>query len=472
MTVTLLLALAMQFASLVLLRMLLGKNAWLRRPGTLLVMASVVYDGLTQVALAFPSVGQWDSFRQGIAPQYEGEAALLLSAAMLAWSLGFVLTGGGRQPQARVSDVAWCARVLDWRLLAVACVPLAVFTFEGRGYDGIEGRAPGVLASPSIPATFFIITVTLTAAAFLLRHGSRWLVPVLAAQSAVLAAAGERTPVIAAAAALAITCSRAGRQGSHRQAVTILALTVLGVLAITGARAAHTRSLFEQDTGATARITGLAEAMTEPVPPQADTPGLLAQAATRLDGTSFTAGILQARALGYQNLDPVGVPDSALEAVPKALWPSKPETTDALDPYQAEIAGFGLADVNYLAGVPGMYAGYLSPAWLVVFLGFLGAAWGLAERWMLARVTPARLVMLAGSVLAALSYEGGIPTLLVSLRAAAAVAALAWLAGRIRSRHLTWQMINANPEAPPPPAFDPTPTSSAPGCGSPKATPA
>ena len=78
------------------------------------------------------------------------------------------------------------------------------------------------------------------------------------------------------------------------------------------------------------------------------------------------------------------------------LWPSKPDAGNALDPYQAEIAGFGLAPVNYLAGVAGLYAGYMTAPWLMVFLAFLGVAWGVAERWMLARVTPARLVMLAG----------------------------------------------------------------------------
>jgi hypothetical protein len=58
------LALLLQFAAVVLLRVGLGK-AWLRRPVTLLVLASVVYDGLSQVMQAFPSVAAGDTSATG-----------------------------------------------------------------------------------------------------------------------------------------------------------------------------------------------------------------------------------------------------------------------------------------------------------------------------------------------------------------------------------------------------------------------
>jgi hypothetical protein len=65
MSVAMWLALVLQAASVALLRVFLGKT-WLRRPGTLLILASVVYDGVSQVLLSFPSVGRWDAFRNGI----------------------------------------------------------------------------------------------------------------------------------------------------------------------------------------------------------------------------------------------------------------------------------------------------------------------------------------------------------------------------------------------------------------------
>jgi hypothetical protein len=425
MSVTVWLALVLQFASLALLRMFLGKT-WLRRPGTLLVLASVVYDGVTQVLLSFPSVAQWDTFRNGIAPAYEADAALLLSAAMLAYTIGFLVTGRGRLQAPSSADVALCARVLDWRLLAVACAPLAVLTYEGRGYNGYAvAQVPGTLSSPGVASVFFAAAVTLTAVSFLLRNGARWFVPVLAAQSLLLAAAGERIPVLVAALALGVTCARAGHKPSRRQVLTAVAITVLAVAAVTGARAAAGRRVFNQDTGLQARLTALGGTVTGTH--SQGGPGLAAQTAVRLDGVSFTAGILQARGTGYPLQGPSAVPDSLLLAVPKALWPSKPDAGNTLDPYQAQIAAFGLAPVNYLPGVPGLYAGYLGTWPLLAVTGLAGAAWGLAERWMLARVTPARLVLLAGSVLTAGSYEGGIPVMLTSLRAAAVIAGLAWL---------------------------------------------
>jgi hypothetical protein len=47
---------------------------------TLLVLASVVYDGLSQVLLSLPSIGQRDTFRNGIEPGFIDEADLVMSA--------------------------------------------------------------------------------------------------------------------------------------------------------------------------------------------------------------------------------------------------------------------------------------------------------------------------------------------------------------------------------------------------------
>jgi hypothetical protein len=123
----------------------------------------------------------------------------------------------------------------------------------------------------------------------------------------------------------------------------------------------------------------------------------------------------------------VAVPESLLLAIPRVAWSAKPETGTALDPCQAEIDDFGLQQVNFLPTMPGLYVGFLTVPWLIVFLALNGVVWGLAERWIMARCTPARLVMLAGSVLAACSYEAGLPAILVALRSAAVIAVSAWL---------------------------------------------
>ena len=138
MTVTLLAALFLEAAAVILLRHRLGRH-WLRHPVTLLVLASVVYDGVSQVLLAFPSVGVWDTFRNGIQQGYIwDEAALIMSAGMLAFAILYLMTGPARRDAAPAEDdAAFAAKALDWgRLLALASAPLAVLTYEGRGYNG------------------------------------------------------------------------------------------------------------------------------------------------------------------------------------------------------------------------------------------------------------------------------------------------------------------------------------------------
>jgi hypothetical protein len=100
-----------------------------------------------------------------------------------------------------------------------------------------------------------------------------------------------------------------------------------------------------------------------------------------------------------------------------------------------EINSFGLQQVNYLPTLPGLYIGFLSAPWLIAFLAFLGLLCGWGERWLYRRCTPVRLVLLAGAVTAALSYETGLPGMLISLRGAAAIALGVKLIEVIRMRN-------------------------------------
>jgi hypothetical protein len=447
MSVTLWLALFLQFASVVLLRLVLGK-AWLRRPVTLLVLASVVYDGLSQVLLSFPSVAQWDTFGNGIQPGFIAEADLVMSAGMLAFTVAYLVTSGPhREAPAAPEDTALAARVLDWRLLALACLPLAVLTYEGRGYNnGSLATGAGAGTATSLASQFFVPLVLLAALAFLLRHGSRWFLPALAAQSVLLAAAGERTPVVIDAIALAVLLGYCGHRPRRSHLHAALALTVLAVLAITGLRAEQGRSVFYRDSGLGARVSALSAGVS--AGPVTGTPGLVAQAASRLDGTAFAGAVLQAQHDGQPRLSAAYVPESFLVTVPRPLWPGKLSSA-ALAPYPLEINDFGLQQVNFLPGLAGLYAGFLSLPWLMVLLGALGAMCGRGERWLLRCATSARLVMLAGAIDAALCYEKGLPGMLVALRAAIVVAVIVRLAEALRgSRHLAHGALSRGERCP------------------------
>jgi hypothetical protein len=197
------------------------------------------------------------------------------------------------------------------------------------------------------------------------------------------------------------------------------ALTVAAMLAITGVRVAQGRSLFYENSGLNARVTALGSGFTD----AGGTSSLVAQVADRLDGDAFAGGILQSVSMGAPRLSPGGVPESLLIVVPSALWPAKAgHFTGSLDPTVTELNDFGLQQVNFLPDLPGIYMGYLSPFWLLAFLAGLGVILGRGERWLLRRCTPARLVMLAGSVTFALDFQEGLPGMLTDLRTAAMVA--------------------------------------------------
>jgi hypothetical protein len=422
MSATMWLALLLQVTAVALLRLGLGK-LWLGRPVSLLVLASLAYDGVSQVLLAFPSIAAWDIFRLGIDQGYIDEADLIMSAGMLGLTITYLLARGApHDAPPSEDDATFAARVLDWRLLALACAPLAVLTYEGRGYnDGSLATGAGAGTATSLAAQFFVPLVALAAFALLLRCGTRWFLPVLAAQSILLAAAGERTPVIIDALALIVLLGHCGQRPRRSHLHAAVALTVLALLAITGLRAVQGRSVFYADSGLRTRVAALGAGIS--AAPAAGTPSLAAQAAQRLDGTAFAGAVLQAEHYGQPRLVPAAVPESLLLVVPSAVWPGKLSSA-ALDPYPREIGDFGLQRANLLPGLAGLYVGFLSAPWLIMFLGALGALCGRGERWLLRCRTPVRLVLLAGAVDAALCYEKGLPGMLVALRAAIVIAVI------------------------------------------------
>jgi hypothetical protein len=249
MSVTMLLALLLQAACVIPLRRKLGKM-WLRRPVTILVLASVVYQGVSPVLLSFPSIGARDIFRNGVTPAFTDEAALILSEAMLAFTVAYLMT----RPERASAEGApiTLPGALDWRLLALCCLPLALFTYQGRGYNGSVTAQPTARLSSTLAAEFFVILLALAAFSFVHRYGVKWFLPTLAAQSLLLAAAGERAPVIADAIVLTVLLAHADMRPSGRQITAAVLLTLGAILAITNVRAEQDRALYVSDSGLSA----------------------------------------------------------------------------------------------------------------------------------------------------------------------------------------------------------------------------
>jgi len=201
-------------------------------------------------------------------------------------------------------------------------------------------------------------------------------------------------------------------------------LTVLVILSISGVRVQQGRALFYTDSGISTRVGALATDLLSAGRPLdgTDASGLLSQFATRISSVDYGGAILQAISEGQPRLSPAYVPKSLLLIAPSFFWSTKLNHRTALNPAQLQIDSFGLQDINFIPGLPGLYIGFLSPLWLMTLFGLLGVLLGWFERWLLRERTPVRLVLLAGAVEAALSLEAGLPTMLVQMRSAVAVA--------------------------------------------------
>jgi hypothetical protein len=387
--------------------------------------------------LTIPWIATWNVYRDGIQPGFADTAALLTSVGMLAFTVAYLATRPEQAVRtAHPAAIRAAARTLDWKWLTAACIPLAALTYQGRGYNEVGGIGAASSVGTDLAATFFVIIVALAASGFLLRHGVRWFIPVLVIQSAMLAAAGERTPIITDAIAVILIITLADSRPRARQLWGAAAIALAAILAITGFRVQQGRSLFYQDSGLSARLSALGSGIVGANGPSATEPagpGLLAQAVIRTDGTDFAAGILQSVSLGQPRLAGADAAESLLIVIPSSLWPSKLSRA-TLNPAALETGDFGLRQANLLPTLPGLYTGYLSPPWLLAFLALTGLLCGLGERWLFRRFTPARLVFLAGAVTVAAVYQTGLPGMLIQLRAAAAIVVVVKVAELVRGR--------------------------------------
>ena len=455
MTATLVAALLAQAVSLALLRHRLGRR-WLRRPVTLFMLASTVDLGIAPALLTIPSVGADDAFALGVKRSFTDSADLIMSVVMLGFTVAYLLTRPERTvTMARPGDALVVARVLDWRVLAVACLGMAVVTAAGRGYSDGTAAGAGTPVETDLVSTFFIIVIAMASVAFVMRHGVRWFLPVLVVQSVLLALAGERTPVLMDALALIIVLLYVGIRPSRRQFAIATLLAIVTVYAISGVRAEQGRTIFYSNSGLMSRVTALGDGLVgggspgSPGSPGAGPalPGFVAQFASRESGVDFAGAILQSMSEGQPRLSASYVPESLLLTVPSFLWTTKLDRSLALNPAQLQINDFGLQQINYIPGMVGTYIGMLSLPELLILFGLLGLAFGWFERWLLRECTPARVILLAGAISSALWYEAGLPVMLVQMRAAAVLAVMAKVVemlmyGHISSSRQRWTLAS------------------------------
>ncbi len=436
MSLTLLAALLIQVCAVALLRHRLGAR-WLRRPVTVLVITGCVYNGVSEVLLAVPSIREWDAYRLGTGQHYIDVATFIISVGLLAFVICYLVTKPGRTAKSVPIDAAAAAaNIVDWRLYALMSLPLAMLTYEGRGYDTASKQA-GI--TTSVSSEFLLVLISLAAFGILVRYGIRWFVPIIIAQLTLLAATGERSALLIGVIPTLVLLAYAGLRPSRRQYTIIIGLGIIFILGITGFRAVSGRGIYQQNTSLSARVASLGSGLYTLVHASNvnnTSPGLVAQVAVRLDGNSFSGDIMQSLDSGQMTLGAGPVWESPLVVLPSAIWPSK-LTHAGLNPVLLEYNYFGIQPGVGIWNGPlptfsGLYLGYLGPYGDIVFMALLGFLSGFGEIWVLRKFTAPRIAMLSASIQAALSYEAGLPAMLPALRTGLILALVVWLIGKVR----------------------------------------
>ena len=272
-----------------------------------------------------------------------------MSVGLVLLVVGYLLTRPERAALGGLKDgpVRIAESILDWRLCALGCVPLALLTYKGRGLN--NGLGPGsATVSTNLVSEFLVVVVALTAFSFVLRYGMRWFVPVLVVQSVLLAATGERLPVVTGIVVLVSLLARVDRRPTRRQVMMTLSLTVVAILGITGYRAVSGHDLYRQDASLAARSKAIGVglyALTHTSDQNGTGAGLVAQIAVRFDGNAFAGDVMQGFSERYTPLGLAPVLQSTLVVVPSAAWSSK-LAHPALNPALTEFNYFGIQPIK------------------------------------------------------------------------------------------------------------------------------
>ena len=410
MSLTAIAALALQVASVVLLRIGVGRG-WLARPFTFFVFAACVYHGISEILISHTPARELSASRWAVGQQYIDDAMLAISAALLASVCGYLLFARRTVPAPPSAGVT--RQLVDWRITGVVSLPLIVVTARGDGYN--PGRSVS-FATDSLATNFaegfLILLVVLTAFGFVARYGARWFAPALIVQSAVLATAGQRLELFIGATMLTVLLRRVGLRPSRRAIVVTLGVAVLAALGITSVRAADGRGFFYEDSGLVARAEVIAAGALSPP----DVPALVSEAADRIDGNTFAGQADQSLATGSSPLGASEVVGSLVVVVPSALYPDKLSDPRSLGLKYWEVTTLNLVPIDYVPGSIGLYLGAVGPLRLPILMFFVGILLALLENFVLRTVTVMRFLLLAALLQGVLFYEKDLLTIAITLR--------------------------------------------------------
>jgi phosphate starvation-inducible membrane PsiE len=410
------------------------KGAWIARVGALFILTAVVYHGLTEVVQAiFPGR---NPYRNLVDQSARDDWVILVSAAILLFAVAYAAIISNRTPPPAPAPVEFLARIrLAWLLLPIA--PLLVAALQGRG--SIQRRQADAAASnylvDGLVIQFLVFLVAASSALILVRYGTRWTIPLFAAQGTVLAFAGARAMVVAACLLSLYGAAQFRVKPPTRQLVGAAALLAMLVVSISSARAVVGREQFAENSGAGQRLVALAEGVSSLGSSQSQQ-AILDDIVYRFDGNSFGAMVLGALERNFHTVGLTTTKNNLSLAVPSFVNPDK--LSASLSERNEEVFldnHFGLVNhIDYLPGVFGTLLGYFGPLGLLVMALTLGAIFALIDVVVVERPRPGVLVIGLGLAACALSYEQGPAAYATTMRGVLLIALVIGICRALRRR--------------------------------------
>ena len=441
MTVSVLVGLILQGGALWIVHMAIH-GRWLRRPAALLLIAAVNGHGATEVM-------QWawpgrNPFRQWISQAAMDDWILLVSFAILVYAVTYAFVVRNSEPAGR-ADRDYVAG-LPLKVLLAVVVPLLVVTWQGRG--ALAPVALGQTAArddyvtTGLAGQFLVPAVAMTGTVILVRYGTRWLIPLFAAQGIMLALAGTRTMIVSACLLSLVGACLCGVRPTRKQAAWVVVVVVFFTMLISSARFAAGRETFSAGQGAEGRIEGLVGGVSA-LGSGKSNEAILDDVVYRFDSNTFGALVLQGL---RSDVPPVGLAtlkNSVLLMVPSFLNTGKLDSSLEARNEEAFIdRRFGIDQgVDWLPGLFGAMVSYFGPLGLLALAGMLGALFAAAEVVVLRKPTPARFVLGIGLAQCALLYVSGPQMVFITLRGVLLFVALLWIAGRLKA---TYESMSAD----------------------------
>ena len=412
------------------------RRRWVNHVGAIFIVMATIYNGTPEILVRlFPGRDPW---RPLVQPQYLNQFVLWVSIAIFIFTIVYLVALGKREqpvdPEVVAAEAERTQKFFNWKIMVLACIPLVVFTLQGRGFDAngaIQGTGAGAAAGFS--TQYLMLAVVLASLGFIGRYGPKWVLPVLIVESAVLLTVGQRFFVIAGVILTIYGLSRFGIKMRRKQIVVgILFLLAIG-LVITSARASQGR--FSPTTTGALRFQTLVAGLKHVGSPATRTQ-LAGDLGYRTDGNSFGAMELQALNTGQKPLGITPLRNDAFLAVPSFINPNK-DSSDIGVRVEKTWAEEHLA-LAQLEISPGVYRdilptqlggtlGWFGPWGMLAIAAILGLIFARLDRWLFRGVGPSRMIIGLSLLYCALLYEGSWSTYTVTARGALLLLVVVWV---------------------------------------------